>query len=120
MAKDRVLLLAATSAYQTADFRRVAGAMGVDVTLGTDRCHVLAEAWPQGALALDFRDPAAAAAQIADANGTDQIGGIIATDEKTALIGALAAERLGLPFNPVEATRTTGDKLRLRQRHQLQ
>ena len=116
MAKDRVLLLAATSAYQTADFLRVAGVMGVDVTLGTDRCHVLAEAWPQGALALDFRDPAAAAAQIADANGTDQIGGIIATDEKTALIGALAAERLGLPFNPVEATRTTGDKLRLRQR----
>jgi biotin carboxylase len=116
MAKDRVLLLAPTTAYQTADFRRAAEAMGVEVTLGTDRCHVLAEAWPEGALALDFRDPPVAAAQIADADGATQIAGIIATDEKTALIGALAAELLGLPFNPVEATRATGDKLRLRQR----
>jgi len=116
MAKDRVLLLAPTTAYQTADFRRAAEAMGVEVMLGTDRCHVLAEAWPEGALALDFRDPPGAAAQIAEADGATQIAGIIATDEKTALIGALAAERLGLPFNPVEATRATGDKLRLRQR----
>ena len=116
MAKDRVLLLAATTAYQTADFRRAAEAMGVEITLGTDRCHVLAEAWPEDALALDFRDPPGAAAQIADGDGAQRLAGIIATDEKTALIGALAAERLGLPFNPVEATRTTGDKLRLRQR----
>ncbi|MEJ7599033.1 MAG: ATP-grasp domain-containing protein [Kofleriaceae bacterium] len=113
MANDRVLLLAPTTAYQTADFRRAAEAMGVEVTLGTDRCHVLAEAWPEGALALDFRDPAAAAEQIARDGGA--IGGIVATDEKTALIGALAAERLGLPSNPVEATRAAGDKLRLRE-----
>ena len=112
MAKDRVLLLAPTTAYQTADFQRAADAMGVDVTLGTDRCHVLAEAWPAGALALDFRDPAGAAARIADAGTFD---GIVATDEKTALIGALAAARLGLPCNPVAATRAAGDKLRLRE-----
>jgi biotin carboxylase len=114
MPSDRVLLLAATTAYQTADFRRAAAGMGVDVVLGTDRCHVLAEAWPEGALALDFRDPAHAASQIAGSDGAAQLAGIVATDEKTALIGALAAERLGLPFNPVEATRATGDKLRLR------
>ena len=116
MAKDRILLLAPTTAYQTLDFRRAAEALGVEVTLGTDRCHVLAETWPEGALALDFRDPPGAAAQIAEADGAMHIAGIVATDEKTALIGALAAERLGLPFNPVEATRATGDKLRLRQR----
>jgi len=114
MARDRVLLLAATTAYQTADFARAAEAMGVEVVLGTDRCHVLAEVWPEGALALDFRDPPRAAAQIALADA--RLAGIVATDEKTALIGALAAELLGLPFNPVEATRATGDKLRLRQR----
>jgi len=61
MAKDRVLLLARTMAYQTADFLRAAEAMCVEVTLGTDRCHVLAEAWPEGALArasttVDFHD----------------------------------------------------------------
>jgi biotin carboxylase len=116
MTNDRVLLLAATTAYQTADFRRAADAMGVEVVLGSDRCHVLAEVWPEGALALDFRDPARAAAQIADADAAARLGGIIATDEKTAVIAALAAERLGLPFNPVAATRATADKLRLRQR----
>ncbi len=114
--KDRILLLAATSAYQTDDFRRAAAALGVEVVLGTDRCHVLAQTWPQGALALDFRDPEHAAAQIADSEDASRIAGVVATDEKTALIGALAAERLGLPCNPVEATRATGDKLRLRQR----
>ena len=116
MATDRVLLLAATTAYQTQDFQRAAEAMGVDVVLGTDRCHVLAEAWPEGALALDFRDPDRAATQIAESDGAAQLAGIVATDEKTALIGALAAKRLGLPFNPASATRATGDKLRLRQR----
>src|ERR1700688_4126122 len=113
MARDRLLLLAATTAYHTDDFRRAAAAMGVDVVLGTDRCHVLAEHWPEGALALDFRDPAHAAAQIAAAA---PLAGIVGTDEKTALIGALAAQRLGLAFNPVEAVRAAGDKLRLRRR----
>lgn len=116
MAKDRVLLLAATTAYQTDDLRHAAERMGVEVMLGTDRCHVLAEEWPEGALPLDFRDPAHAAAQIAGAAGAELVKGIVATDEKTALIAALAAERLGLPFNPVEAARATGDKLRLRER----
>ena len=111
--QDRLLLLAATTAYQTDDFRRAAAAMGVELVLGTDRCHVLAEVWPEGSLALEFRDPAHAAEQIAAAA---PLAGIVATDEKTALIAALAAERLGLPWNPVEATRATTDKLRLRQR----
>lgn len=114
MAKDRVLLLAATTAYQTADFQRAADAMGVEVVLGTDRCHVLAETWPEGALALDFREPDHAAAQITEAAAATPLTGIVATDERTALIGALAAARLGVPFNSAEAARATGDKLQLR------
>jgi len=114
MTRDRLLLLATTTAYQTNDFRRAAEELGVEVVLGTDRCHVLAEDWPEGALALDFRDPSRAAAQIVD--GAGPLAGIVVTDERTAQIGALAAARLGLPFNPVEATRTAGDKLLLRQR----
>jgi biotin carboxylase len=115
MAHDRVLLLAATTAYQTEDFMRAAAAMGVEIVLGTDRCHVLAEEWPEGALALDFHDPVHAAAQIAEAVAATPVTGIVATDERTSLIAAVAAERLGVPFNPVDAARTTGDKLRLRE-----
>jgi len=114
MARDRLLLLAATTAYQTDDFRRAADEFDVEVVLGTDRCHVLAEQWPEGSLALDFRDPPHAAAQIVE--GAGAVAGIVVTDERTAVIGALAAELLGLPFNPVEATRASGDKRRLRQR----
>ena len=36
MAQDRVLLLAATTAYQTEDFKRAAEAMCVEVVLGTE------------------------------------------------------------------------------------
>ncbi len=114
MIRPRLLLLATTTAYQTDDFRRAAEELGVEVVLGTDRCHVLAEDWPEGALALDFRDPPRAAAQIVD--GAGALAGIVVTDELTAQIGALAAAQLGLPFNAVEATRAAGDKLRLRQR----
>lgn len=116
MPKDRVLLLAATTAYQTADFQRAADALGVEVMLATDRCHVLAEEWPEGAIPLDFRDPDRAAAQILDASAAAPISGIVATDERTAWIAALAAERLDLPFNPVDAARAAADKLRLRER----
>ena len=83
MAHDRVLLLAATTAYQTEDFKRAAAAMDVEVVLGTDRCHVLAEEWPEGALALDFRDPVHAAAQIVEAVAAAPVTGIVATDERT-------------------------------------
>jgi biotin carboxylase len=114
MDMQRVLVLAATTAYQTDDLVAASRRLGVEVVLGTDRCHVLAEDWPEGALALEFRDPARAAEQIAEA--APDIAGIVATDEHTALIAALAAERLGLPFNPVTAARATADKLRLRER----
>jgi uncharacterized protein YbjT (DUF2867 family) len=64
MAPERVLLLASTRAYHADDFAAAAERLGVEVMLGTDRCHVLAETWPEGALALDFRDPDAAVAAI--------------------------------------------------------
>jgi len=65
VAHARVMLVAPTAAYQTDDFQAAARRLEVDLALGTDRCHVLAEVWPEGALALDFRDPEQAAAAIA-------------------------------------------------------
>jgi biotin carboxylase len=112
----RVLILAATTAYQVDDLTAACRRLGLEPLLGTDRCHVLAEEWPGGALALDFRDPARAAAQAIEAMGTDPVAGVVATDEKTALIAGLVAARLGLRFASIDAARAAADKRRFRER----
>ena len=114
--KPRVLILAATTAYQVDDLTAACGRLGFEALLGTDRCHVLAETWPAGALALDFRDPARAASQAIAGMGAAPVAGVVATDEKTALIGGLVAERLGLRHASLEAARAAADKRRFRER----
>ncbi len=111
-----MLILAATTAYQVEDLTAACRRLGLEPLLGADRCHVLADEWPGGALALDFRDPARAAAQAIAAMGGAPVAGVVATDEKTALIAGLVAERLGLRHASIEATRAAADKRRFRQR----
>lgn len=110
------MVVASTAAYQTDDFVRAAARMGVDVALGTDRCHVLAETWAEGALPLDFRTPTAAADALVEAAGLAPIAGFVATDERTAYIAALAASRLGLRGNPPDAVGAAWNKLAFRRR----
>jgi biotin carboxylase len=111
----RVLLLASTRAYHTDDFIQAAKRLGIELVLGTDRCHRLAEVWPEGAISLDFRDPDAAAATIAEHARAAPIAGIVPTDETTAIIAARAAALLGLRANPRAAVEAAGNKLRFRQ-----
>lgn len=113
--RQRVLLLASTRAYNAGDFAAAGERLGVEVVMGTDRCHVLAEVWPEGALALPFDDVDAAAAEIAAHAADAPLDGIVATDEVTAVIAARAAQRLNMRFNPPEAARIAGDKLRARE-----
>ncbi len=108
------MLLVSTTAYQTEDLLAAAGRMGIEAIVASDRCHVLAEIWPEGSLALDFRDPERAAEQIAEACASAPIRGLVATDETTSIIAAHAAARLGLPHNPVAAAEIAGDKLAFR------
>ena len=112
----RVLILAATTAYQIDDLTAACRRLGLEPLLGSDRCHVLAEEWPGGALALDFRDPARAAAQAIEGMGADPVAGVVATDEKTALIAGLVAARLGLRFASIDAARAAADKRFFRER----
>ncbi len=111
-----MLILAATTAYQVDDLTAAARRLGLEPLFGTDRCHVLAETWPAGALALDFRDPARAAAQAIAGMGAAPVAGVVATDEKTALIAGLVAERLGLRHASLEAASAAADKRRFRER----
>jgi biotin carboxylase len=107
-----LLLLLPTRSYRTDDFLAAARKLGVRVVLGTDLCHTVEErvgARPSE-VSLDFRRPQRAAERIAAIAAEQPIGGVVPTDEGTAILAALAAERLGLRHNPPEATRRAGNK----------
>ena len=48
--RKRLLLVAATTGYQTKVFAEVARRLGVEVSLATDRCHVLNDPWGDQAI----------------------------------------------------------------------
>jgi len=48
----RVLLVAATTGYQTRSFSEAARKIGCELVLATDRCHVLDDPWGDDAVAL--------------------------------------------------------------------
>ena len=99
------------------DFARAAARLGVSVVLGSDRCHRIEETFgaAEHLLSLDYRHPEKAAEQIARAASLRPLRSVVPTDEGTAVIAALAAERLGLPRNAPEAARRTANKLAMRQ-----
>ena len=107
-----LLLLAATRSYRTDAFVESAARLGVPVVLGSDLCHQVEEAFGghPSQVSLDFRHPSRAAERIEALALEHPIRGIVPTDETTAVIAALAAERLRLPHNPVEATLRTANK----------
>src|SRR6202795_2917254 len=55
----RLLLFAATTGYQTRIFADAAKRLGLEVTLATDRCHVLEDPWGDHAIPVRFEDPEA-------------------------------------------------------------
>jgi biotin carboxylase len=113
----RLLLLAPTQSYRADDFLDAARRLGVPVVVGTDRCHRIEDTFgaTDGLVSLDYRHPEDAAAEIEREAARDPIAGIVPADDGTAVIAALAAERLGLPRNPPEAARRTANKLAQRQ-----
>jgi biotin carboxylase len=84
--------------------------------VGSDLCHKVEGAFLKdpGQIALDYRRPEWAAEQIVEAARARPVGGIVPGSDSTAVIAALAAERLGLSFNPPEAARRAADKHAMR------
>ncbi len=111
-----LLLLVPTTSYRLDDFRAAARRLGVPLLVGSDRCHKIEDAFGEEAdlLSLDYRRPERAAAQIAEAAARRRIRGIVPASNPTAVIAALAAERLGLPHNPPAAARRAANKHAMR------
>ena len=111
----RVLLLAATTGYQTRSFADAARRLGFDLVLATDRCHVLEDPWGDHAIPIRFEDPDGSRDTLAAKGPFD---GIVAVADRPTLIAALTAEALGMPYHPPATVAACRDKFLARQRFQ--
>jgi len=106
----RVLILCTTTGYQTRAFVAAAQSLGLAVAFGSDRCRRLEDPWQDGALALRFHDPDAAARQIVDAARANPVHAIVALGDAPVRTAARASRALGLPSHPPEAADICRDK----------
>src|SRR5882762_7655082 len=103
----RVLLVAATTGYQTGVFADAARRLRYDLILATDRCHVLEDPWGDRAIPVRFEDPNGARDVLVTTGAFDAI---IAVADRPTLIAALTAEALALPHNSPAAVTASRDK----------
>ena len=110
--RPELLLLVPTTSYRLDDFRAAARRLGVPLVVGSDLCHKVEELFleREDQVSLDYRRPERAAEQIAEVARTKAIRGIVPASDATAVISALALEKLGLPHNPPQAARRAANK----------
>src|SRR5258708_39780204 len=94
--KERILLIAATTGYQTQMFGEGAERAGIELALATDRCHVLEDPWGDQAIALRFEDPEGAAAASAAGGRGD---GMFAIGDRPAYSGGRGVRPRGSPYH---------------------
>ena len=88
--RKRLLVLCTTTGYQTCAFIEAAQKLGLSVTFGTDRCHVLDDPWQDGALPLRFEDPEASAQKICDFAASNPLHAIVSIGDRPTSTGARA------------------------------
>lgn len=108
----RILIVAATTGYQLRSFEQAARRLGMDVALATDRCRQLEDPWGDRAIAVRFDRAEESLPAILAAAPFD---GVVAVGDRPTYLAALAAERMGLPYGPVEAVLACRDKHRMRE-----
>jgi len=111
--RKKLLLIGATTGYQTRVFAEAAERLGFELVLATDRCHLLDDPWGDHAIALRFEDPQAAAEVLA---AEARVDGIVAVGDRPAYIAALAAGRLGIPYNSADSVLACRNKFLARER----
>jgi biotin carboxylase len=109
-----LLLFAATTGYQIRVFADAARRLGVDVTLATDRCHILDDPWGDRAIAVKFDQIEESLKALRGL----RVDGVAAVGDRPAVLAAAAAEMLGVAFHPLAAALTCHDKHLSRQRFQ--
>src|SRR5438309_550771 len=101
--QQSLILLASKLGYQTRSFAEAARRLGVNVIIGSDRCHQLEDPWADGAVPLHFDEPRQAAALLVEALqkrlGKQKIGAILALGDRQTVTAAHAARLLHLNYN---------------------
>jgi biotin carboxylase len=111
--KKRILIVAATTGYQTRSFESAAREMDLEVILATDRCHELDNPWGDNAVPIRFEQPHEAPSILSEHPRPD---GVIAVGDRPTVIAAIIAKALGLPYHPVEAVEICRNKHAARER----
>jgi biotin carboxylase len=101
-----LLLFAATTGYQIRVFADAARRIGADITLATDRCHILDDPWGDRAIAVKFDQVEESLKALRGL----RVDGVAAVGDAPAVLAAAAAEMLGVPFHPLAAARACHDK----------
>src|SRR5215213_2388370 len=112
----RVLLLAATTGYQTRSFGDAAERLGVELVYATDRCHLIEDPWQDQAIPIRFHDEDASVAAILEVAASKPFDGVIAVGDRPTVIAARVMQALGLPRHPPEAAAVARHKQRTRER----
>ena len=104
----RILILAATTGYQTRVFQEAAVRLGYEPVMGTDRCRHMNDPWGDGAVPVRFQRLEQSAEVLAEIDPKPD--GIIAVGDRPAELAAYAAQILGLPYHPPEAVARARNK----------
>jgi hypothetical protein len=106
-----LLLFAATTGYQIRVFADAARRLGAQLTLATDRCHILDDPWGDHAVPVRFdRIP-----ESLDLLRGRRFDAVAAVGDRPAVLAAEAARMLDIPFHPPVAARACQDKYQARQ-----
>ena len=109
----RLLVVAATTGYQTRMFAEAARRLGVECVLVTDCCRPGQDPrW--GQLEPVRFDRPGEAARLARKFGRGAFDGIVALGDAQAVLAAELAERLDIPFHTAAGARAAHDKHRMR------
>ncbi len=114
--QTRILLVAATTGYQTRMFGEAAERLDIELVFATDRCDQLDDPWCDRAIPIRFHQERASADAIVRGVEDHPPVGAIALGDRATTICALAAERLALPTHPPAAVAAARDKRQMRER----
>ena len=113
----KLLLFASTTGYQIRVFAQAAQRLGIDLTLATDRCHVMEDPWGDRAIAVKFEDLPDTIGAAYDLLNGREFDGVAAVGDRPAILAAEMAERMNLPFHPAAAARACANKAAARERY---
>lgn len=112
----RILILAPTTTYRLEPFLEAARRLGIDVVVGDNRCHVLAELRSDRSLFMEFNRPEEALKVVLDFVRKNPVDAIIPVDDRNVKLAAQASAALGLPHNHPDAADAARNKFLMRER----